>query len=429
MVKDSLKIQISLFIMLFVTTFLWLFDGIIGWKRITFIVVVAGFLILFTKKIQISRMSLVWILYLLAIAMSLLINHAITNWTVYMFLIYALIVLYAIFIRCDISVFKTVIVFLTTVGVLNAVMVMAHFCLKDRFNEAYFPLLQYQEALGNATFYYDRGYFFGVNYKPHETAGIIAFAMAAFLIWGFIQTDYRKKIIYLVPLLMFVPLLLTGKKGIILCVIGITMLLLVVTYISKKQWSKIFIAIGVAIALGIIAGLYILTHLDSPLFQRFAVLFTNLLSGQEIDSGRGRLRAAAWELWNEHRLFGVGWFQFNGYTVSRFNFSRSHSVNLDYLQFLCETGIPGFALMITPIIVMLRRTILVLIKILKMADHKKIQWIVLYAVFIQFFIVLYAFIEVPFYNIMYFSLYIFSCMIINNAYENNFESLRIPLLG
>lgn len=415
MKRDAYTIRFSLCLLLFVNCSLWLFDGIIGWKRITFLVVLCGMMILCTKSFCLSKPSMIWLLFLAAVTMSLLINHAITNATLYWLFMYSLIVFYAILIKYEVSIFKTGIVFLTAIGIFNAIAVMVHFFMKEDFNTLYFPLLQNEGSYATATSYYDRGYFFGLNYKPHETAGIIIFAMAAFLIWGMVQTKYQKKLIYLAALCMVIPLLLTGKKGVTACMMAAFMLILFVWYASQKQWLKIGLAIGGAILLLVIAIAFILTHLDNPLYYRFASFFTRLLSGESVDAGRGGLRDAALQLWSEHKFFGVGWYQYNGYTVRRFGFSRTHSVNLDYLQFLCETGIVGFVLMITPIIVMLRRTIMVWKNTLTSSADKNTQWIILFAVFVQIYTVLYAFIEVPFYNIMYFTIYIFSCMIINNS--------------
>lgn len=417
MKREHLKIRFSICLLLFIGGFLWLFDGVIGWKRFTFLVALVGGLILCAKKPKISRNSVVWLCYSFAIIMSLILNRAITNWTIYMFLMYSLIIMYAILADCDVSVFKAGVIFLVGTGIFNAVMVMVHFLFKGEFNAAYFPFLKYQGSLDTAEYYYGRGYYFGFNYKPHEVAGLIVFAMAGLLIWGLIQTEYRKKLVYIVAVCMVIPLLLTGKKGVTACFACVAMIMLLIWYASKKQWVKIGGAIGIAAVLLILAICYIVTHLDNPLFYRFAAFFTNLASGQSVDAGRGDLRSAAWQLWTENKLFGVGWFQFNGYTVSRFGFARTHSVNLDYLQFLCETGIFGFALMMTPIIVMLRRTFFVWKNLLKDTVERQEQWILLLAVFIQLYTILYAFIEVPFYDIMYFIVYMFSCMIINNAYK------------
>ena len=73
--------------------------------------------------------------------------------------------------------------------------------------------------------------------------------------------------------------------------------------------------------------------------------------------------------------------------------------------------------MISPIIYSLWQTIICWKRILKDNTSAYENWIVLFAIFVQLFIVLYAFFEVPFYNIMYFTIYILSGVIINTYYH------------
>lgn len=415
--KDIYKIEAAICVMLFVSCSIWLFDGIIGWKKITVLAMGMGLLILLTKKITVSRFSAIWLLYPAVILLSWIINHTFSKWFVYVFLLYCMIICYAMLVDCEVNYLKIGVIFLAGLGIFHGIAVIVHFVFKEKFNGFYFPFLKHNGSLSTATSYYDRGYFFGLDYKPHETAGLIVFAIAALGIWALLQKEYKKKIVYVIPTCLMFPLLLTGKKGVTACMLVGCMLILLVWYASKKQWMKIGIAVGGAAILMILAVWYIATHLDNPLFYRFASFFERLTSGQSVDAGRGGLQDAAWQLWEENKIWGVGWFQFNGYTVNRFGYPKTHSVNLDYLQFLCETGIIGFVFMITPIIVMARRTFIVCKNTLKNITEKSKQWIILFAVFVQLFTLMYAFIEVPFYTVMYFAIYIFSCMIINNAYK------------
>ena len=423
MKKNYYRSKLSICMILFVCSFLWLFEGIIGKNRLTSLSVFCAVVILSSKKIRLSKSSLIWLLYILAIIMSYTINKTAVRWGLYYLKLYFSVILCTIFIKCNYSVFKTGISFLIAAGAGNAFMVMIHFFLDEAYNKIYFPFLQHNGSLTTAGTYYRRGYYFGLNYKPHETAGIIIFSMAALFIWGLVQTNSKKKFIYLLPCSMLIPLLLTGKKGAFVCMFAAVMLIVFLWYLLKKQEKKMILTLLGVTTLLIIFVCYILTHLDNPLFYRFAAFFINLSQGKSVDAGRGSLRNAAWQLWKENKLFGVGWFRYNGYTVSRFGFSSSHSVNLDYLQFLCEAGILGFSLMITPIVVMLRKTVLVCKKVLRTVTVKQTQWIILFAVFVQIFTVLYAFIEVPFYNFMYFTIYMFSCMIINYTLYNQTESV------
>lgn len=419
MKRKYYRSRLSICLILFVCSFLWLFEGIIGKNRLTSLSVFCGVMLLCSRKIKLSKSLLIWLLYILAIVMSYVVNKTATRWGLYCLKLYLPVILCAVFIKCSFSVFKTGICFLMATGAGNAFMVLVHFFLDETYNKIYFPFLKHNSSFITASTYYRRGYYFGLNYKPHETAGIIIFSLAAFLIWGMVQTNARKKLIYILPCSMLLPLLLTGKKGAFVCMFAALLCVVCLWYMLRKQEKKIILTMIGATALLIVSVCYILTHLDNPLFYRFSMFFINLSQGKSVDAGRGSLRDAAWQLWKENKLFGVGWFRYNGYTVSRFGFSSSHSVNLDYLQFLCETGIFGFTLMIIPIIIMLRNTVLVCKKVLKTVTVKQIQWIILFAVFVQIFTVLYAFIEVPFYNFMYFTVYIFSCMIINHTLFHN----------
>ena len=50
--------------------------------------------------------------------------------------------------------------------------------------------------------------------------------------------------------------------------------------------------------------------------------------------------------------------------------------------------------------------------------------LILFAVYIQIFILLYAFVEVPFYSILFFSIYVYSCMIINTYYIDYLHAIK-----
>ena len=73
--------------------------------------------------------------------------------------------------------------------------------------------------------------------------------------------------------------------------------------------------------------------------------------------------------------------------------------------------------MMIPILVMVRRAVFVGRMTVRRTREDAIQWIVFFAVFVQLFTMIYGFIEDPFYDVMFFSVYIFSCIIINNAYR------------
>ena len=82
-----------------------------------------------------------------------------------------MIILYAMLLDCEVNYLKTGVVFLTGLGIFHGLAVIVHFLFKEKFNDVYFPFLQNYGSLSTATSYYDRGYFFGLDYKPHEQQG------------------------------------------------------------------------------------------------------------------------------------------------------------------------------------------------------------------------------------------------------------------
>ena len=165
---------------------------------------------------------------------------------------------------------------------------------------------------------------------------------------------------------------------------------------------------------------FIVISLNNPevaIFNRFNQLFQQVASGETLGSGRLQLYNAAIAEWQESKWFGIGWRAFNAMTTTKFGFTRAHEVNCDYLQWLCETGIIGFVLGIIPVAIMAYRSTYVGRKLLRRFKNKTEQWILLFSVFIQMFTVIYAFVEIPFFDIVYSAIYVLSCVIINSAYS------------
>lgn len=78
-------------------------------------------------------------------------------------------------------------------------------------------------------------------------------------------------------------------------------------------------------------------------------------TADELTSGRIGLWKKAWELFKENPVFGIGWEQFMNHN------KYEHEVHNTYLQWLCEAGIIGFILLMTPLVFMwlmtLKRTL------------------------------------------------------------------------
>lgn len=400
--------ELSLIVLLAANSSLWVFESLLGMHILVVLLdMLALALLLLGADIRIQKKSCVLLLYVLGILISVAVNGTTTR-VLYRIVLIGITVLYGILFTYhpeSIEAGKRCLIFF---GLLMAVTVMLQFLLKDSFSNPFYSLLV-EEDRKEVLFYYKRGYYPGLNVKPHETAGLLAVAMGAMMIdrW-----DTGKR--YL-PMVLLIPMLLSGKRAItVLSVIAIVMLYFLELFANRKgvRMLKMVLAVAVIGTLGLVV---IMTNLDNPLFARFASLF-NQKSGTIIDSARLNLWEDAVIVWKENPVLGIGWWNFNDLTVTRFKYARSHSVNLDYLQWLAETGIVGFCLMFTPILVMMLRSVKMCFIAAKGKLAPMYRKHVYFAVYLQMFILAYALIEVPFYNNFFFTVYVFSVIVINTYY-------------
>lgn len=407
-------------IMLFITvTFKWLFEGVFGQVIIELFFLAAIVFFLIVKKtsggiMRISRPSMVWLLYILNIAVSVL-THNPTLGVIVRASIIILIASFVFFIDSEPIKYKDVVRCLILISAFYGVFVLLQFLIGKNFNNFYFRFTEpFYSDLGN--FYFNKGYCFGLIVNVHEIAGLTAFSSIALILWMVIYRKWNIRIAVLAAFFVF-ALLLTQKKGVIILAVIVLVFTLLIQFGSKKQWHRVLLLFFILIAAGLIIWNYVLPNTDLAFFRRFQELIENIANGDNIDSGRTPLYDIAISEWQDHKLFGVGWRHFNGLTTSVYGYDFGHEVNRDYLQWLCETGIVGLILNLIPVIVTLYRTIYICRHSIRKIRNTDIQWVVLFAVFIQLFIVVYAWIEIPFYDIIWFSMYIFSCIVINSTYS------------
>ena len=89
------------------------------------------------------------------------------------------------------------------------------------------------------------------------------------------------------------------------------------------------------------------------IFPNTLNVFTRLLDFENISNGRMDLYNRILRLTRENNFFPIGWGQFS--KSLEYNFAGLHN---DYLQILCETGIIGFLMIISPNIIFLNYTII-----------------------------------------------------------------------
>lgn len=147
-------------------------------------------------------------------------------------------------------------------------------------------------------------------------------------------------------------ILLVGRRGELLGAV-VCLGLLVLALCSKKQRRFLIIGGIVACVVGFGAIVALLPWLKQfPPMIRYVMTIEQLLSGQDITSGRLELYALAIEAFLEEPLFGMGWDQFH--TLIPQSFLDLHGQDVEdvhciYLQFFTEAGIVGAPFLIAPL--------------------------------------------------------------------------------
>jgi len=430
MTNKGLRISLSrnlfdwaLILLMCVCTTKWFYEGILAFAAFQVIAVFACFMLVLVKtNFRLRVKSWVWAFY----AVSILSNMLLKGGTINMWGRAATVILtvgFAMVLNCSDFSVKRVTGFIAKIGIFQAIMVLVHFVLKQRFNALYFPLLNPINRK-YAVEYYSNGYYFGLLDSPHEVAGLIVFAIGYMVFWCIARKRWKTRHIALIGMLLL-GLLLTSKKAVLvmgLLAIGLTILVL---FGSKKQWH---IVIALVLTFALLAGVLVVLIMrfpNNPLFFRLSQMMMKLISGDSIMSTRGWLYQYALDEWNDNKLFGIGWRHFKQLTTTKYSFGFAHEVNCDYLQWLCEMGVVGLTLNMLSVGTSLYRTIYVCRKGLRRITDKNTMTCVLFAIFVQFFTVVYAVIEIPFYDIMFFAVYMYSFIIINSAYKK-MKAKRIP---
>ncbi len=165
--------------------------------------------------------------------------------------------------------------------------------------------------------------------------------------------DRRSAIALACAGLMLLALLLVGRRGELLGA-AICLVLLVLALCSKKQRRGLIVGgtlLGL-VAFGAIVALLPWLRQFQPLI-RYVMTIEQLLSGQDITSGRLELYTIALKAFSQQPLFGIGWDQFH--TLIPAEFLALHGQDVEdvhciYLQFLTETGIVGAPFLIAPLL-------------------------------------------------------------------------------
>jgi len=239
----------------------------------------------------------------------------------------------------------------------------------------------------------ERGHYHtGMFYAVADTAGFLVNGFAMFI---FCKFNSKKTKVFMLLILIY-GIVLTNKRAHLLMACSS---FFVIRFLESKQIKKIKIVIlGAAllvILLKIIIILYeaqIIVKGNIRLLDSIYVTATNLkwdVFWNELN--RQGLYENAIDHYRQHKLFGIGWWQYvEGQKVGGENVA-THNI---YLQLLCETGIIGVTTFLIPFILQYAKTI----KFLRYVRNVELKEYLRISLYIQTFFFTYGLTGNPLYD-------------------------------
>ena len=147
-------------------------------------------------------------------------------------------------------------------------------------------------------------------------------------------------------------ILLMGRRSEVLALgaAGVMILLLHAKPSDKEDALRRW---GAILGILLVTVIILIPFVKGGDMDRYDAFFGEEITEQtanQLTSGRTELWEKAWELFKEKPIFGIGWEQFMN------NNTFNHEVHNTYLQWLCESGVVGFVLLMTPTMFMYAMT-------------------------------------------------------------------------
>ncbi len=243
-----------------------------------------------------------------------------------------------------------------------AAFVVVFTLLPELFLTTVYPLLS-DIAQRYYDFFQPQGY--GVSLGTYSYTDYVLFLGIAVCCGELVN---RKRVVEncLSILALLFAMVVLGRRGELLAA-GIAVGVLVLLLCSPRNRRRVFL-FGGALGLGtVVLVLLFLPQLKAvPVLARYVETIEQLLSGEDITSGRGALMAVAVQGFRSAPIFGVGWGRYVDLSAQIGMCDTDGNLIEDchniYLQFACETGLVGAVLICLPIFFLLYRTCRVLVR-------------------------------------------------------------------
>ena len=175
-------------------------------------------------------------------------------------------------------------------------------------------------------------------------------------------------------LFLLISMFMTGKRAACIFILG--SLFCVLLALIEKKYRKT--TISVMIVIFVISIISIIVFRDSlvdvPFFGRIIETVEGLMNGKDVSSNRFTLYAFALKLFETNPIFGVGWCNFRRLgagVITKVTELEAHNI---YLQMLCEIGVIGFIIVLTPLLVFVLITYKQLKKCVSTGTNMSYEW-------------------------------------------------------
>lgn len=299
-------------------------------------------------------------------------------------------------------------------GVFEAVCVIVQFIMPAAFLSVYgilFPI-----RVNTAALKMKEGYLWGFTNQVANTAYYILVAIAI----KFSNEEIKKKKDRVLLLVLFVSLLLTGKRGHMLFCLSA----LILTYffsdnnkLKLKTWTKLF---GVFLACVLV--ITILYNSKTVIGYRVVETINGIFSGNDVSNSRSIINALTISIILKNWLIGIGWgrykyeYQAHWKILSGGTWDQTYNAHNIYLQLLAEVGIVGFILFLMLSVMGLYFGIKLLRNCRYFSNWE--QFIIKMNFFIQVFFLLYGITGNPLYDYNEYSMYFIAIAVSAQMFRN-----------
>ncbi len=185
-------------------------------------------------------------------------------------------------------------------------------------------------------------------------------------------------------------------------------------FIELRRFQRLIF--GIIIIIAGIAFMYSHGMLDRYINTFVGLSIKNVNKLETIGNGRIALWNEALHLFLEYPLVGIGWNQFRA--NNNISYMNGLNVHNDYLQWLCETGIIGFILIVIPTIYLWLQVSGRCRRLFKVKEdtNKEAKTYALISYGIQTFFVIMHFMDPCFYKLIFWPMFAFSIVLYNMSF-------------